>query len=321
MSVSEIGFGAWGIAGVIRYEGQVVRPGWGDVDDQESVLAIHRAEDLGVNFIDTAPVYGGGHSEELIGQALVGRRDRWIIATKVGWRPSPEGVAPIEWSPETIRQECEASLRRLRTDFIDVYQVHSPPFEVYEKHDPLATLVELKQEGKIRAVGWSPSGRIDIFWSPRAVQEALRLVEDERIECLQIHYNILEPEMGALFASARDRGVGLIIRGGLMMGVLTGKYSRSSKWGDNDIRSFWSRERVNELFDRLEQVHFITDLGKRPLAEAALKFILAHDAVSTIIAGTKTVAQAEANAAVSEAPDLPAEIIRRAEELVKGWGE
>ncbi len=217
LSISEIGLGAYPISGMWR------RPdgsdfGWTGVDDSESIDLIHRSQDLGINLIDTAEIYGDGHSESLIGKALIGRRDDWVIATKV--QPN-RGIDAEAHDENAVRRRlteaCEASLRRLQTEAIDVYQLHAVPY-AWAMPVVMETLARLKADGKIRWYGISTNN-----W------DAIRqLMVFGPIHVLQIGYNLLERSADELLHWAKAEEIGTLIRVPLAKGMLSGKYS-----GDN----------------------------------------------------------------------------------------
>jgi aryl-alcohol dehydrogenase-like predicted oxidoreductase len=279
MKVSVIGMGCWAIGG----------DAWGPVDDDESVAAIERALDLGVTLFDTSDVYGRGHSEELVGRTLEGRRDDVVIATKVGlWHSG--GDRPNAYTkPEMVVESCDASLRRLRTDRIDVYQCHlwwDENTEVF-----LEGFEQLKREGKIRAYGVSTN----------QVEHLKHFDRDGTCDILQFDYSIInrEPER-ELLPYAQQRNIGTLARGSLRMGVLTGKFTPETSFPKGDVRREWPRQ--DWFRGQLETARRLEALAdrRRSLSQVALAYVLNHPAVSTTIPGAKTPQQMEQNAAAAD---------------------
>ena len=225
LQVSEIGFGAWGIGGVAN--GAIA---YGPTDDQESKRALRRAYHLGVNFYDTSGLYGYGHSERLIGEVLKDVRDRVIITTKVGFLDA-DGAQ--DFSPKHIRQSLAASLKRLQTDYVDLYQLHSPPIDALGRDESiLSALRSLEQEGSVRAIGISV----------RSPDDGLVAINRFGLSCIQVNFNLVDQRAlsNGLFDLCRKQGVGVIVRTPLCFGLLTGRYSPESKFGPGDHRSSWS---------------------------------------------------------------------------------
>ncbi|HBY98836.1 MAG TPA: aldo/keto reductase [Chloroflexi bacterium] len=291
LQVSEVGLGLWAIGG----------DAWGPVDDQASLAAIQRAWELGVNFFDTADVYGHGHSEELLGRFLkTVPRDQVLVATKVGlWR----GNRPNPYNdPRLIIADCEASLKRLGTDFIDVYQKH---VSWDENTDVFATAFrQLKEQGKVRCVGLSSN---DLA----AVRRFNQVIGG--LDTLQLDYSLLnrQPEKETL-PLCQQHGIGVIARGPLAMGKLTGKFTPASTFPDGDIRRGWlegaSRERFVHDLESVEQLRFLAE--GRTLTQAALAYVLAQAAVSTTIPGAKNPEQVAENVQAVERPLRPDELVR-----------
>lgn len=288
--VSEIGFGAWGIGG--DAEGSVA---YGPVERTDALAAVARAVELGVTFFDTAEFYGSGMSEALLGEALAGRRATMIIASKVGLL---DASGRQDFSAAHMRRALEASLTRLRSDYLDLYQLHSPPAELLAaQQSPLAELAALRAEGKIRAVGVSA----------RSPQDALAAATHPLVDCVQVNFNLLDQralEVG-LFEACAQRGMGVIVRTPLCFGFLTGRYRADEPFHAGDHRSRWSlaqRERWasgGDAFDAWRAGNFETE------AQFALRFCLSFPAVSTAIPGMLTPAHAEENTAASDRGPLP----------------
>ncbi|OHB70303.1 MAG: hypothetical protein A2W23_03940 [Planctomycetes bacterium RBG_16_43_13] len=289
LKISEIGFGAWAIGGVTKGG-----KSYGSTDDKKSAEAIKKALDLGCNFFDTADIYGRGHSEELVGRALQGIRKDVVIASKVGFDFYNNTPAKPNFTPEYIKKAIEKSLQRLGTDYIDIYQIHNPPLEVINKREAIDALFELKKKGHIRFVGVS-------IIKP---DEALASIE-LGVETIQLVYNILKQEHAKeVLPQARGRGVGIIAREPLERGILAGKYNANSKFPDTDIRSIYKPEEWTERVEKVERLRFLVKGDIKTMAQAALKFVLANDVVSTAIPGAKTPEQVADNIAASDAEYL-----------------
>jgi aryl-alcohol dehydrogenase-like predicted oxidoreductase len=279
IQVSTIGMGCWAIGG----------DAWGPVDDETSLAAIGRALDVGITLFDTADVYGRGRSEGLLGQALRGRRDEAVIATKVGlWHTGgdqPNGYT----SPEMVIESCEASLARLQTDRIDVYQCHlwwDENTEVF-----LQAFERLKTEGKIRSAGVSTN----------AVDHLRHFDQDGTCDVLQFDYSIVNrsPEL-ELLPLAAERGIGTLARGSLRMGILTGKMTRETTFPEGDVRRAWPEtDWYPEQLATAERLKPLAD-EERSLSQLALAYVLSNAAVSTTIPGAKTSEQVEENAAAAD---------------------
>ncbi len=300
--VSAVSFGAWAIGGDM----------WGPQDDGESLRALHRALDLGVNFIDTAQGYGKGHSEELIGKVLKERTGEVFIATKVPpfpgtpWPPPDDADAGKVFPGSYIIRECEKSLRRLGRDHIDVYQFHTwaTAFNVHEEW--FEAMTRLKREGKIRAIGVSVPDT-----TPDDVIGGLAL---GKVDAVQVIYNIFEqyPQWN-LFPVCQKLGTGVIVRVPFDEGSLTGRMSASTTFPDGDVRRHYFRGRnLPAVVRRVEPIRQFA-ASRHPgmsLPEFALRFCLSHPATSTVIPGIRTVAQAEANVKAGDGVPLSADELR-----------
>jgi len=270
--------------------------GWSGTDDQELIALVHRSEGFGVNLLDTAEAYGNGHGEAVVGEALQGRRDKWIIATKV--RPN-QGIAAETPDEAAVRQRiteaCEQSLRRLQTDYIDIYQLHAIPY-LWAMPIAMETLARLREAGKIRWYGISTNNREAI--------DQLRAYGP--LHVLQIGFNLLERSADALLHWARTEQIGTLIRVPLAKGMLTGKYSGPQAVamppGDHRYERFQQPGTVDGL-QKLPQLGFL-QTPARSMVQAALRFVLDHPGVSSVIAGAKTRQQIEENIAASALPAL-----------------
>jgi aryl-alcohol dehydrogenase-like predicted oxidoreductase len=298
--------------------------GWGEVDDATSLEVLDAALDAGITFIDTADAYGKGHSEELVGKAYRGKRDKIFISSKYGNRIDEDGNWIKDFSARWTRTAVEASLKRLQTDYIDFLHLHSPRSEFRMSDDTLETLERLVEEGKIRYYGFSimPTGAATEDFGP-ADQGMLFLETVPTFSFYQIVYNMFtrEPEQQFLPA-CRDQGKGVIARVPLASGFLSGKFTKETRFPENDHRSWrYPPEKIEQLVDVVEKLRFLEIPGKRSLAQAALKFCLSNSAVSTVIPGARTPEQAVANAEASEAPDLTEEELRKIDEITGGISE
>jgi myo-inositol catabolism protein IolS len=280
IEVTEIGLGLWAAGG----------SDWGPTDDREVLSAIDTALDLGVTFFDTSDVYGDGHSEELLGQAMQGRRDRFVVATKIGWRGFDGAARRTAYdSVEKLIAGVESNLTRLRTDHVDVIQSHisfrDPTMEIF-----VEGFQRLEQAGKVRAYGLSTSD----------FDYIAAFNQDGKCSSLQIDYSILNrtPE-ASILDYCQQHGIGVIVRGALAMGLLTGKFDEKTTFPPGDFRQKWLTDaEQNSVFRqdlaKVEQLRGLSVPG-RTLAQAALAFTLDHPAVTTVIPGAKTSRQVRAN--------------------------
>ena len=293
-SVSTISFGAWAIGGT-----------WGPVEDDDSLKALHRAVDLGVNFFDTADVYGDGHSERLLAKLRRERSEPFVIATKAGRRLNPHSADG--YNRENLTRFVERSLVNLKTDALDLVQLHCPPTDVYYRPEVFDVMDGLVRAGKIRFYGVSVE----------RVEEALKAIEFPGVQSVQIIYNMFRQRPAELFfAEAKRRQVGILARLPLSSGLLAGKMTARTTFTGDDHRTF---NRRGEAFDRGETfsgIDFATGLALveelRPLVPAgasmaafALRWILMNDAVTCAIPGAKRPAQVEENVGAAALPALP----------------
>ena len=298
LQVAEIGFGAWAVGGNAHGNS------YGPTDDRESIEAIRRAVALGVNFIDTADVYGWGHSEAILGQALVVNRDAVHIATKVGGDFYHGGVR-LNLDPGYIAFALERSLERLRTDRVDLYQLHNPPAEMMGDPETYDVLETLKAEHKIDHYGVSVHEPV----------EALLCIEAGKPDVLQVPFSLFRQEwIDELFPEARKANVGIIAREPLANGFLSGKIRPEARFPAGDIRHHWSPSMIAARSNAVRNLAFLARDG-RTMAQAALRFALAFPEVSVAIPGAKTATQVEENVAASNVPDLTPEEVREAREL------
>ena len=297
IEVSAVGLGCWAIGGQTYMDGKA--DGWGNVDDAESIRAIHRALELGVNFIDTADVYGIGHSEEIVGKAIAGKRDEVVISTKFGYfgNEATRTLHGSNTAADYIERACDASLRRLSTDYIDLYLLHVWEISISNVYSVCDTLDKLVAKGKIRSYGWSTDlvGGAGIFAQRRncsAIQHNLNVFNDA-------------PEMLQL---CQDNNLASINRSPLAMGLLTGKFTAASQVSKEDVRGagydwvpyFKDGKPQPEFLEKLDAVKRILTSEGRTLAQGALAWIWGRSDNTIPIPGFKSVKQVEENAKAME---------------------
>jgi aryl-alcohol dehydrogenase-like predicted oxidoreductase len=301
---SEIGFGAWAIGG-----------SWGTQADADSLAALNRALDLGVNFIDTAAGYGDGRSERLIGQVLrerraAGKKEAVFVATKTPpadgiWPPSPYCKAEERYSETYLRESIAERLKNLGTDRIDLLQLHTWTRAWNRNPTPFKLLRLIQREGRIGLIGVS---------TPEQDQNSvIDLMRGGWVDAVQVIYNIFEQEPAAeLLDVARECGVGIIVRVAFDEGVLTGKFTGKTTFAPDDFRAkYFEGDRLARAVARTEEIRKDIDGYGLTLAQTALKFVLAHPAVSTVIPGIRNEAQAAANCGVSDLPALSDSLLHR----------
>jgi aryl-alcohol dehydrogenase-like predicted oxidoreductase len=296
LSVSEIGYGAWGIGGDM----------WLGAQDDESLAALNRAVDLGVNFIDTAAAYGEGHSEQLVGKVVAERPERIVVATKIPpknlvW-PAPSGIDPDEAFPaDYVRETTERSLQRLGMDVVDIQQFHVWSDDWIGRGSWLEGVQALKEEGLIRFFG--------VSINDHQPENAIRLVETGVVDTVQVIYNVFDqsPEDGLLQACERN-DVGVIVRVPFDEGALTGRVGAGTTFPEGDFRNDYFRgDRLQEVDEHVEAILADLEISREELPEVALRYVLSHPAVSTVIPGMRTVRNVERNAAVGDGEGLPEE--------------
>ncbi|MBV9107199.1 MAG: aldo/keto reductase [Verrucomicrobia bacterium] len=300
LDVSEIGFGAWGIGKGI----------WVGASDDESVKALHRAFDLGLNFVDTALRYGDGHSEKLVGKAVKERSEKIYIATKVppknGQWPARRGVPAEKAFPAEHVIGCtEESLQNLGLERIDIQQFHVWSDQWVDEGDWLDAIQMLKEQGKIRYFGVSIND-----YQP---ENALRLIETGIVDTVQVIYNIFEqaPE-NQLFPACQKHRVGVIVRVALDEGGLTGKITPETKFEEGDFRNRYFRgDRKREVYEHVQKIASDLEIGLDQLAETALRYVLSHDAVSTVIAGMRSIRNVETNCRLGDGSGLPKRVLEQ----------
>ncbi len=304
--VSEISFGSWAIGGT-----------WGDVDDKESLAALHRALEMGVNFFDTADVYGDGRSERLLAQLRKQRHEEFYIATKAGRRLNPH--VAVGYNRKNLSTFVERSLKNLKTEALDLLQLHCPPTEVYYMPEVFDVLDDMVKEGKIKYYGVSVE----------KVEEALKAIEFPQVQSVQIIFNIFRQRPAELFfPEAQRRKVGILARVPLASGLLTGKLTKNSQFAADDHRTF---NRHGESFDRgetfsgldyesglqaVDRLRALVPSGQT-MAQMALRWILMFPAVTCAIPGAKRTQQAEENIRADNLPPLSNAIMAEIDKLYK----
>jgi aryl-alcohol dehydrogenase-like predicted oxidoreductase len=299
--------GCWAIGGPAWRDGNPI--GWGEVDDAESIRAVHRALDLGVNLFDTANIYGAGHSEVVLGQALKGRREQAVIATKFTstFDEATKQAGPPDVTADGIRRACDDSLRRLQTDVIDLLQFHAGGHPVEESGEVRDTLEGLVEAGKIRTYGWSTD-------SP---ERAEFFAKGPHCSAVQVHFNVFGGNDETLAVAEREN-LGALIRGPLGMGILTGKFNKASSVPDDDVRSRWnfSDGPIADQLEKLDNIRSILTEGGRTLAQGALGWLWARSPKTLPIPGFKNTGQVEENAAAMQFGPLSQDQMDRIEKLL-----
>lgn len=308
IKVSPMGLGCWAIGGPWKWlDGE---GGWGDIDDNESVRAIHAALDLGINFFDTAANYGTGHSERILARALEGKRDKAVIATKFGFNVD-EANKHVTFRDDDhllhVRQECEDSLRRLNTDVIDLYQLHVWDYQIEKVPAMLDVLEGLVKDGKIRYYGWSTD----------SAEGAREFAKGKHCVSIQHDLNVIldTPDM---LTACEELNLASVNRSPLARGALSGKYSQGATFPQNDVRNdSWSKDHFfAPTLDQLENIRAILTSNGRTLVQGALAWIWARSEKTVPIPGFKTVAQVEENAKAMQFGALTKEQMKEIDSLL-----
>ena len=301
---SEVGFGLWTVS----------TGWWGEHSDESAVALLREAYDLGITFFDTADTYGEGRGETLLAQALGDVRDDITIATKFGydiyspWERKGHVERPHDWSPKFIRYALEQSLARLGTDHIDVYQLHNPRMDAIRSDAVFEVLEEARDAGKIRAYGVALGPAIG--WRDEGI-EAFSL---RRPAAGQIIHNLLEQDPGReLIETARENGVGLMVRVPHSSGMLEGKYTKDTVFAENDHRRHRPKEWLEQGLRKVERLGFLTE--ERTLGQAAMKWLLAEPAVTTVLPNIYDSAQLREFAAAPATADLSSAELERVADL------
>lgn len=314
IKVSPMGLGCWAIGGQFYMDGKV--DGYGETEDKTSIAAIHTALDFGINFIDTSDAYGIGHSEELIGEALEGRRSGVVIATKFGFlgSESTKTLQGTNVSPAYIERACEASLRRLQTDYIDLYQLHVGDIALSEVEPVIYILDKLVTDGKIRTYGWSTDLTL----------AAKMFAKEQNCSAIQHQLNVLEGNHDIL-ALCKDEGLASINRSPLAMGLLSGKLKKDTLLTKEDVRGaghswtetiFRDGKPNPEAIDKLEAVRDILTSDGRTPVQGSLAWIWAKSDITIPIPGFKSVQQMEENVKAMDFGPLMPEQMEEIEKIL-----
>jgi aryl-alcohol dehydrogenase-like predicted oxidoreductase len=297
ISVSEVGFGVWTVG----------TTWWGITEEDFGVDLMRQAFDLGITFFDNADSYGDGKGEDMLARALGDKRDKITIATKFGYdiynvsteaRPGHQ-ERPQDFSPEFVRKALEESLRRLGTDYIDLYQLHNPRMTAIENDELFAMLEDAKSEGKIRSYGVALGPAIG--WE----EEGLLSMRRWKMGALQTIYNLFEQDPGrAFFPVAREHGMGVLVRVPHSSGMLEGKYTSETSFDESDHRSHRPKEWLTEGLQKLRAIEFLTDGTGRTIGQAALQFILAEPSVSSTLPNIYNAEQLHEFATATETPPI-----------------
>ena len=315
LNPSVVGFGVWTVSTTM----------WGITDDAFGISLLRRAFELGITFYDTADVYSDGKGETLLADALEAHRDDIVIATKFGYdfynHPGPQPgqrERPHDWSPEFVRRACEASLKRLRTNHIDLYQLHNPRMDALQRDDLFALLEDLKAEGKIRAYGAAlgPALKAD-----RQIEEGAYAISHRKAP-IQIIYNLLEQVLGeSLFPIARHHGVPVLVRVPHASGVLEGTYTEQTEFAPTDHRSHrvsTDAMRQQWLLDgikKVERLGFAAQDAERTLSQMAIQFILSEPCIAGIFPNIYDARQLEEFAGATDTPAFSADELQEIKDL------
>ena len=306
LSVSEVGFGVWTVG----------TSWWGKIEEPQGINLLRQAFDLGVNFFDTGDTYGEGYGEEILAKALKQQRHDIVIGTKFGYDFYTYVVReghqerPQKWTPGFVRYACEQSLRRLDTDYIDLYQLHNPKMDAIEDDELFDTLDELVKEGKILHYGFAIGP--DIGWE----EEGTAAVEYRDAQVMQIIYSILEQDPArAWFPLARERKTGLITRVPHASGMLDGTYTKDTVFEASDHRSHRRQEWLNTSLAKIAHLDFLMENMDATIGQIAIKFALSGDMVASVLPNITNIPQLTEFAAASETEDIPQEFLDQLNEL------
>ena len=306
VQVSEVGFGVWTLS----------TGWWGEVDDERSVRLLRRAFEKGIDYFDTADTYGSGKGETLLADAFGGMREEIVISTKIGYdfynHPQRRGQQerPQDWSEDFIRFALEQSLKRLRTDYVDLLQLHNTKMDAIENDALFELMEEFEREGKIRSYGVALGPKIG--W----LEEGVKAIRERDLASVQMIYNLLEQDPGrGLIEAARETGTTLIVRVPHSSGMLEGKYTEETAFAKHDHRRHRPREWLLDGLKKVEQLGFLTESGERTLGQTALKFALASPEIVSTLPNIYDEEQLEEFAAAPDTPDLEPEELSRIAEL------
>jgi aryl-alcohol dehydrogenase-like predicted oxidoreductase len=306
LEASEIGFGTWALGS----------SWWGDVSEADGERLLNEALELGITFFDTGDAYGRGANEELVGRVLGPRRDEVVIATKFGYelgsgrRDHSEGERPQRWDAAFVRRQLEASLGRLGTDRVDLYQLHNPRMDAVESDETFEALEALRAEGKLRHYGVALGPAIG--WR----EEGLRAISEREITAVQTVYNLLEQDPGRdLMAAAAEHGVGVMARVPTSSGLLDDNLTPETTFGEGDHRRHRPQEWLVEGLQKIERIRFLCGSGSgRTMPQAALRFIL-DSGITTVIPTITSSAELREYASASDVPELSADELAKVGEL------
>jgi aryl-alcohol dehydrogenase-like predicted oxidoreductase len=309
LEASEIGFGTWALGS----------SWWGDVSDSAGERLLEEAIELGITYFDTGDAYGRGANEELVGRVLGRHRDDVVISTKFGYdlgasrHEHSEGERPQRWDGSFVRAALEASLARLGTDRVDLYQLHNPRMEAIESDECFAALDALRDEGKIRHDGVALGPAIG------RREEGLAAIRDRDVASVQTVYNLLEQDPGAdLIAAAAENGVGVMARVPTSSGLLDDNLTLDTTFPDTDHRRHRPREWLVEGLQKIERIRFLCEEGSgRTMAQAALRFILAQPQIATVIPTITNRAELTEYAGAADVPELSDDELARVGELYR----
>ena len=306
LEVSEVGFGVWTVA----------TNWWGKIDERDGLTLLVKAYDLGINLFDTADTYGDGYGEEILAKALGKRRNDIVMATKFGYDfyanvfRDGHKERPQNFAPEFVRYACEQSLRRLKTDYIDLYQLHNPRIDTIESDEVFHTLDALVQEGKVRYYGVALGP--DIGW----FKEGEASMRGRKVAALQIIYSIMEQDPARdFFPIADEEDTGLLTRVPHASGLLDGTYTKDTVFNPDDHRSHRRREWLSDGLKKLAHLDSLAESTGSTIGQKAIKFALSGPKVSSVLPNFTNLAQLEEFAAVPETEDIPQDLLDQTSEL------
>jgi aryl-alcohol dehydrogenase-like predicted oxidoreductase len=290
ITVSEIGFGTWGLGG----------NAYGPIDDGVSIQALQTAFDQGITFFDTSDLYGDGRSENVLGQALHEVRESVVICTKIGLLPHTGFSMPHDFSPQYIRQGIEGSLRRLKTDYVDLYLLHSPTIDILEKHpEALGVMAELQEAGLIRSYGVSV----------RSPADGIMAIQQFNIAAIEVNFNLIDQRAieNGLLEHAQKIQAGIIVRTPLCFGYLTGHLRGDEQFEGIDHRANWPTDQLQRWAEAPEYFSSLAESRKTTISQLALRFCLDQESVSTVIPGMMNSGQVLENVVSSQLESLTTE--------------
>lgn len=306
LNVSEVGFGVWTVG----------TSWWGKIEEAQGINLLRQAFDLGINFFDTADTYGEGYGEEILSKGLKQQRHDIVIGTKFGYDFYTHVVReghkerPQRWTPGFIRYACEQSLRRLNTDYIDLYQLHNPKLDAIENDEVFDTLDELVREGKILHYGFAIGP--DIGWE----EEGSAAMEYREAQEMQIIYSILEQEPARVwFPLAEEHQTGLVTRVPHASGMLDGTYTKDTVFDASDHRSHRRQEWLDTSLAKIAQLDFLMENIDSTIGQIAIKFALSGGMVASVLPNITNLPQLREFATTSETEDIPQEFLERLNEL------